>query len=123
MYKIALLSMCLLAFSEYQQSEDEALATLLLAGAPAIRGSHLGDAACRSADPVMKKICTMTGKKANRKAFIVTFSHKRNHKVQEVNLQMKRFWWPEQQKTVRMKVATSTMRTIRKNGLDATAKK
>ncbi|CAN0307831.1 unnamed protein product, partial [Phaeothamnion confervicola] len=41
------------------------------------------------------RICDLTGKRANRKARVVTFSHTRNHKVQEVNLQEKRIFWTE----------------------------
>jgi large subunit ribosomal protein L17 len=60
---------------------------------------------------------------ANRKARRVTFSHKVNHKVQEVNLQTKRFWWAEGDREIKLRVSTRGIRTIRKLGLDAAAKK
>jgi large subunit ribosomal protein L17 len=69
------------------------------------------------------KICQLTGMVANRKARRVTFSHKVNHKVQEVNLQTKRFWWEEGNREIKLRVSTRGMRTIRKLGLDAAAKK
>jgi large subunit ribosomal protein L17 len=69
------------------------------------------------------KICQLTGMVANRKARRITFSHKVNHKVQEVNLQRKRFWWPEGNAEVKLRVSTRAIRTIRKLGLDVAAKK
>merc|ERR1719171_1128090 len=69
------------------------------------------------------KICQLTGMVANRKARRITFSHKVNHKVQEVNLQTKRFWWEEGNREVKLRVSTRGIRTIRKLGLDAAAKK
>merc|ERR1740130_898842 len=56
----------------------------------------------------MKRICDVTGK---------------NARLQHVNLQKKNFFSPELNRNVRLKVATSTMRTITKLGLDDTAKK
>ncbi len=35
----------------------------------------------------------------------MTFSHKRNKKLQEVNLQYKRLYWPEKQRWVRLRVS------------------
>jgi large subunit ribosomal protein L28 len=43
--------------------------------------------------------------------------------LQEPNLQTKRLFSKELDRFVRLKVATSTLRTIRKLGLDETAKK
>ena len=70
----------------------------------------------------MKRICDITGKKANN-ANTVTFSNTKNARLQHVNLQKKNFFSPELNRNVRLKVATSTMRTITKLGLDETAKK
>ena len=70
----------------------------------------------------MRRICDIAGKKANN-ANTVTFSNKKNARLQHVNLQKKRFFSPELSRNVRLKVATSTMRTITKLGLDETAKK
>ena len=70
----------------------------------------------------MSRICDITGKRANN-ANRVTFSNHHNQRWQQVNLQTKRFFSPELNREVRLKVATSTLRTIRKLGLDETAKK
>ena len=77
----------------------------------------------RSPPPLqMSRICDITGKRANN-ANRVTFSNHHNQRWQQVNLQTKRFFSPELNREVRLKVATSTLRTIRKLGLDETAKK
>jgi large subunit ribosomal protein L13 len=73
-------------------------------------------------EPVMKVICDLTGKKSNN-ANRVSFSNKHWAYLQKPNLQTKKLYSPALQKYVRMKIATSTLRTIRKNGLDETAKK
>lgn len=39
--------------------------------------------------------CELLGKRANRQAMTVSFSHRRNKKVQGVNLQEKKVWWEE----------------------------
>ena len=70
----------------------------------------------------MKRVCDITGKSANN-ANRVTFSNKKNARLQHVNLQKKNFFSPELNRNVKLKVATSTMRTITKLGLDETAKK
>jgi len=70
----------------------------------------------------MLRVCDITGKKANN-ANRVTFSNKRNAYLQNPNLQLKKFFSPGLNRTVRLKVACSTIRTIRKLGLDETAAK
>lgn len=70
----------------------------------------------------MSRVCDITGKRVNN-ANRVTFSNKHNPKWQYPNLQKKKFFSTELNRTVTLKVATSTMRTIRKLGLDETAKK
>ena len=52
----------------------------------------------------------------------VTFSHKRNKKLQQPNLQWKRIYWPEAQRWVRLKVCTRALKTVEKRGLAAVAK-
>ena len=47
----------------------------------------------------------LTGKTANN-GYAVTFSHKRNKKLQGVNLQWKRVYWPEAQRWVRLRICT-----------------
>jgi large subunit ribosomal protein L17 len=85
--------------------------------------STVGPSTKRTQMKIGGKICQLTGKVANRKARRVTFSHKVNHRVQEVNLQRKRFWWVEGNREVRLRVSTRAIRTIRKLGLDTAAKK
>lgn len=67
------------------------------------------------------KVCQLTGKKANN-AFNVTFSHKRNKKLQNANLQYKKVYWPEAQRYVKLKVSTKALKTIEKKGLQIMAK-
>ena len=51
------------------------------------------------------RTCQLTGKKANN-GYVVTFSHKRNKKLQHVNLQEKRVYWPEGSRWVKLRVCT-----------------
>ena len=70
------------------------------------------------------RVCDLLGKTPNRQARVVTFSHKRNKKVQEVNLQWKRFFSDELGRNVRMRVSTKGLKTVNKMGsVDAAAKK
>ncbi len=39
----------------------------------------------------------------------VTFSHKRNKKLQGANLQYKRLFWPEEKRWVRMRISTKVL--------------
>ena len=70
----------------------------------------------------MSRMCDLTGKRANN-ANRVSFSNKHWSRWQYPNLQTKRLYSKELDRFVKLKVATSTLRTIRKNGLDETAKK
>ena len=67
--------------------------------------------------------CDLTDKSPNRQAMVVTFSHKRNKKVQGVNLQKRRLFWPEGNRFVSLRISTKALRTIEKYGLDKAAKK
>ena len=70
----------------------------------------------------MSRRCKVTGKKGlvgNN----VSHSKRRTKRVQEVNLQWKRFWIPEEKRFVRLRVATSTLRTIAKNGVSSVLRK
>lgn len=49
--------------------------------------------------------CELTGKKANN-GYNVTFSHIRNKKLQQVNLQYKKVYWPEAKRVVRLRLST-----------------
>jgi len=69
----------------------------------------------------MSRRCELTGKKANN-AYAVSHSHRRTKKLQEVNLQWKRIWWPEGKRWVRMRLSTKALKTIETKGLAAMAK-
>ncbi|XP_030463997.1 50S ribosomal protein L28, chloroplastic [Syzygium oleosum] len=72
--------------------------------------------------PVARRICPFTGKKANR-ANKVSFSNHKTKKLQFVNLQYKRIWWEAGKRYVKLRLSTKALKTIEKNGLDAVAKK
>ena len=65
----------------------------------------------------------LTGTRKNSKAMSVSKSNAHTHRTQEVNLQTRRLWWEEGNKFVRVRVSTRTIKTIKKLGLNATAKK
>jgi large subunit ribosomal protein L28 len=69
----------------------------------------------------MSRVCQLTGKKANN-AYAVSHSHRRTKKLQEVNLQTKRIWWPEGNRWVTLRVSTKALKTLDKKGLQAMAK-
>lgn len=75
-------------------------------------------------DLVMReRKCDLSGKRRNSDAMTVSKSNAHTHRVQNVNLQTRKLWWEEGNKFVRIRIATRTLKTIQKNGLDATAKK
>lgn len=70
------------------------------------------------------RVCDLMGKKPNRQARVVTFSHRRIKKVQHVNLQWKRFFSEELDRKVRLRVSTKAIKTVNKlGGIDQAAKK
>jgi large subunit ribosomal protein L28 len=70
------------------------------------------------------RICDLLGKKPNRQARVVTFSHKRIKKVQHVNLQWKRFFSEELNRNVKLRISTKGIKTVDKmGGIDLAAKK
>ena len=70
------------------------------------------------------RVCDLLGKEANRQARVVTFSHKRIKKVQQVNLQWKRYFSEDLGRKVRLRVSTKGIKTINKMGsIDDAAKK
>eukprot|EP00959_Pyramimonas_sp_CCMP1952_P122372 2558080-Pyramimonas_sp.AAC.2 len=69
----------------------------------------------------MSRRCDFTQKKANN-GYTVSFSHTRNKTLQHVNVQNKKIYWEKGQRWVIVKIATSTLRTISKNGIDKVAK-
>ncbi len=69
----------------------------------------------------MGRKCQLSGKKANN-AFAVSHSHRRTKKLQEVNLQFKRVWWPQGNRWVKLRLSTKAIKTLQKKGLTAYAK-
>jgi large subunit ribosomal protein L28 len=53
----------------------------------------------------------------------VSHAHSRNKKVQNVNVQRKRFYLPEEDQWVRLRVSTRAIRSITKMGLKKFAEK
>ncbi len=69
----------------------------------------------------MSRKCQLTGKKANN-AFAVSHSHIRTKRLQHVNLQSKRIWWPEGNRFVKLRISTKAIKTLEKKGIGAMAK-
>lgn len=69
----------------------------------------------------MSRRCQLTGKKANN-AFTISHSHRRTKKLQQVNLQWKRVWWPEGKRWVRLRLSTKAIKTLEHKGIQAMAK-
>ena len=70
------------------------------------------------------RVCDLLGKRPNRQARIVTFSHKRIKKVQHVNLQWKKYFSEELGRNVKMRLSTKGMKTVAKYGsIDVAAAK
>ncbi|MFT4705900.1 MAG: large subunit ribosomal protein L28 [Bradymonadia bacterium] len=66
----------------------------------------------------MARKCSLTGKRRNV-GMNVSHSHIRTKKVQLPNIQLKRIWYEEESRWVRLKVSTRALRTISKKGLSA----
>ena len=69
----------------------------------------------------MSRVCQLTGKRANN-GYTVSHSHRRNKKLQEVNLQTKRLWWAEGKRWVKLRISTKALKTIETKGLAVMAK-
>jgi len=67
--------------------------------------------------------CDISGTRKNSKCNSVSKSNAHTHRIQNVNLQVRKMWWEEGNKFVRIRVSARTLKTIKKNGLDKTAKK
>ena len=61
------------------------------------------------------RTCHLTGKKANN-GYVVTFSHKRNKKLQQVNLQENNVYWAEGSRWVKLRVCAKASRARPHNG-------
>merc|ERR1740139_1029594 len=88
------------------------------------RPSPAATQSSRSTLVMRERKCDLLGKTANRKARVVTFSHKRIHKVQQVNLQWKRFYSDDLGRRVRPRLSAKGIKTVNKYGsIDTAAKK
>ncbi len=69
----------------------------------------------------MSRVCEITGKKAivgNK----VSHSNAKTKRKFNVNLKVKKFFLPEENKWITLRLSTSALRTINKNGIDAVLK-
>lgn len=69
----------------------------------------------------MSRICQITGKKA-MVGNNVSHSNKKTKRKFNINLVKKKFFLPEEDKWVTLKVSTSALRTINKKGISAVIK-
>ena len=70
---------------------------------------------------IMSRVCDLTGKKAMTGNH-VSFSNKKNKRKFNANLFTKKFYIPEEDRWVTLKVAASTLKTINKKGISAVLK-
>ena len=70
----------------------------------------------------MAKVCQITGRK-RMKGNNVAHSKLRTKRDFAINLKTKKFWSEAEQRFITLKVSCKGMKTIKKNGLDATVKK
>lgn len=70
----------------------------------------------------MARVCQLTGKKT-RVGNNVSHANNKTKRKFYPNLQKKRFYVPSTGQWITLKVSTSAIRTINKNGLEATIKK
>lgn len=79
---------------------------------------NLGYLHLNFAESTMSRVCDLTGKKpivGNN----VSHSNKRTKRKFNPNLQVKKFWLPEESRWITLKVSTSAIRTINKKGITA----
>lgn len=69
----------------------------------------------------MSRVCELTGKKAIT-GNNVSFSNKKNKRKFNVNLAKKRFYIPEEDKWITLRVSTSALKNINKKGISAVIK-
>lgn len=70
----------------------------------------------------MSRVCQITGKRP-RVGNKVSHANNKTKRKFYPNLQKKRFYLPEEDRWITLKVSTSALRTINKNGLKAVLKK
>jgi len=69
----------------------------------------------------MSRVCELTGKKAMTGNH-VSFSNKKNKRRFNINLTKKRFYIPEEDRWITLKVSTSALKNINKKGISAVLK-
>lgn len=67
----------------------------------------------------MAKVCQVTGRK-RMVGYNVAHSKLRTKRTFDINLKTKKFWSEEENRFITLRVSAKGMRTIEKNGLDAT---
>ncbi|MCR9181720.1 MAG: 50S ribosomal protein L28 [Flavobacteriaceae bacterium] len=70
----------------------------------------------------MSRVCELTGKRAMVGNNVSHAMNKTKRKFQ-VNLLKKKFYIPEEDKWITLRISTSALKTINKNGISATIKK
>ena len=70
----------------------------------------------------MARVCQITGKRP-RSGNNVSHAHNKTKRKFYPNLHKKRFYIPEEDKWVTLKISTKALRTINKNGISAVLKK
>ena len=61
----------------------------------------------------MPKKCYVTGKTRNN-GYVISHSHIRTKKIQEVNLQSKKIWSEKQNRWIKVKISTKGIKTLLK---------
>ncbi len=69
----------------------------------------------------MSRICEITGKRSIT-GHKVSFSNRKTKRKFNVNLKTKKFFLPEENKWITIRVSTSALRTISKKGFSAAVK-
>jgi len=69
----------------------------------------------------MARVCEVTGKKT-QSGFNVSHSNNRTKRKFYPNLQTKKFFIPEENRWIQLKVSTQAIKTINKNGISAVIK-
>lgn len=69
----------------------------------------------------MSQVCMLTGKKA-LKGNNVSHSNRKTKRLFHPNLQVKKFYIPEEDAWITLKVSTNAIRTINKKGISAVLK-
>jgi large subunit ribosomal protein L28 len=71
---------------------------------------------------VMSRVCDLTGKSAMN-GFSVSNSNVKTKRKFYPNLKVKRFYLPDEERWITLKVSTSALKTINKNGITAVVNK